>query len=379
MPDEVLEKLISGYLSTPQPVYYFGWQGGEPTLMDVSFFQKVIDLQKKYGNWGAVVSNGLQTNATLIRDEMAELFSTYQFLVGVSIDGPPEIHNRYRKNIHGRGSHTDVLRGVECLKRHEVEYNALVLVSAANVDKAKAVYRYLCDLGIYHHQYIPCVEFDSKGDPKPYSISGKQWGEFLCGIFDVWRKKDIRNVSVRLFDAVLAHMIKWQYTVCHMAGDCCQCFLIEYNGDVYPCDFFVEPQKKLGNITIETWEELKKSSSYRSFGRQKADWNPRCTDCAYLRYCAGDCLKNRFTRRKDPQNISWLCDGWKTFYRQSLPVFEKIAISILNEQQATLPFQQRKVYQKLPTAGKKRNDTCYCGSGKKYKYCHGTGKKKRRA
>ena len=150
MNDEVLEQIISSYMNTPQPVYYFGWQGGEPTLMGLDFFTKVVEFQKKYGRRGAVVSNGLQTNATLISDSLAALLSKYKFLVGVSIDGPHEIHNQYRTNIKGHGSHADVLRGIDTLKKHGVEFNALVLVSSSNVEHTKEVYRYITDLQIYH-------------------------------------------------------------------------------------------------------------------------------------------------------------------------------------------------------------------------------------
>jgi len=345
--------------------------------MGLEFFKSIVALQKKFGNWGAVVANGLQTNATLITDEMAAFFSKYKFLLGVSIDGPAEIHDRYRKGPQARGSHADVLKGIDRLKRHRVEFNALVLVSSANVADASSVYEYLLSLGIYYHQYIPCVEFDSKGNPEPYSISGKQWGTFLCDIFDQWIKNDTHRVSIRHFDAILSHMIKWRYNVCHMAGNCCQYFLVEYNGDVYPCDFFVQPQKKLGNINQHSWEELGKAQPYRSFGKQKANWNSRCAACEYLRYCSGDCLKNRIFHGKDSRNVSWLCDGWRAFYRHSLPAFEKLALSFLNSQQTVLSPDRRKHFKRLPEAHIKRNEACYCGSGKKYKHCHGAGKKRR--
>lgn len=367
----MLEQMISSYMSTFQPAYFFSWQGGEPTLMGVEFFQKVLEFQKKYGRRGAIVSNGLQTNATLIDNRLASLLSKYRFLVGVSIDGPPEIHNQFRRHISGRGSHSDVIRGIECLKRHSVEFNVLILVTSANVHQGKEVYRYLCNLNISHHQYIPCVEFNKKGQLLPFAISGEQWGVFLCSIFDEWIRGDIRNVSIRDFDAVLGHLIDWQYGTCRQAGSCDGYFLVEYNGDVYPCDFFVELQKKLGNIVENTWDELENSARYRSFVAQKSSWNIHCVRCPYLRYCSGDCLKYRFYKNTNPKNISWLCRGWKTFYRHTLSTFEKIALTIINERQTALPSHQRRYSEKLPRIQLRRNDPCFCGSGKKFKHCHG--------
>ena len=197
MSHSVLERMISSYMSTDQTVYSFGWQGGEPALMGVEFFRDTTDLQKKYGRPGAVVSNGLQTNATLINDDFAAHLSEYRYLVGVSIDGPAEIHNRYRQYATGKASHTAVLRGIDCLNRHNVEFNALVLVSSANVKRAREVYHYLRDHGINYHQYIPCVEFDVNGQLLPYSITGREWGDFLCEIFDEWIMRDRRQVSRR--------------------------------------------------------------------------------------------------------------------------------------------------------------------------------------
>ena len=375
MKDEILERIISRYMKTSQPVYYFGWQGGEPTLMGLEFFKKVVEFQKKYGRHGAIVSNGLQTNATLINDHLADLLSKHKFLVGVSIDGPKEIHDQYRKNIKGNGSHADVLRGIATLKRHGVECNALVLVSSSNVQHAKEVYRYLCDLKIYYHQYIPCVEFDNTGQPCSFTISGKQWGTFLCDIFDEWIQEDTRKVSIRLFDSILGHMMDYQYRMCLQGGRCNRYFVVEHKGDVYPCDFFVEHQNRLGNILNNKWEELSCSAKYRSFGRQKSDWNISCQGCAFLRFCSGDCLKHRFYNCKNPQTLSWLCSGWKKFYHHTLPSFEKIALSWLNERRATSPHRRRTHLTRLPEI--ERNDICFCGSEKKFKYCHGEGKLKK--
>ena len=361
MSDEVLEQMISGYMATHQPQYIFNWQGGEPTLMGTAFFQKVIRLQQKYGKSGVSVSNSLQTNATLINDELAQLLARYNFLVGISLDGPADIHDQYRVTIKGRSSHSDVLKGIDCLIRNKVEFNILTLVNSANVNNGREIYRYLRDMGLFYHQYIPCVEFDSNNEPMPYTITAHEWGNFLCDIFDEWIRNDTRKVSVRLFDSVLGFMVDGIYNECDMGRNCCQYFVVEYNGDIYPCDFYVESGRKLGNIMGDSWQKLQQSTEYGDFGQQKTAWNPTCSACEYLKYCSGDCLKHRLNN--NPQELSWLCAGWKQFFKHSIPGFKEIASSIIKE-------RQQFVSQGNPS-NIGRNQPCPCGSGKKYKKCCG--------
>jgi uncharacterized protein len=360
MSDEVLNAMIRSYMRTEQPTYSFGWQGGEPTLMGQEFFERVTDLQKEHGRRGAVVANGLQTNATLITEELASHLAKYRFLLGVSLDGPQSIHDLYRTSVDGRGSYDSVLEGIGHLRRHKVEYNILVLVSSANVTQSAEIYRYLVDKGEYFHQYIPCVEFDEKGEPLPYTISGKQWGEFLHGIFKEWKKNDIQRVSIRHFDAILNLLVHGRPNVCFMERNCCQYFVVEYNGDVYPCDFFVQRDLKLGNVLENSWDELLSSDLYREFGARKSSWNAECKNCSFLKLCFGDCQKHR---NGIPDRLSHLCEGWKVFYERTLSEFQDIAQWIVsrNSQQAAAP----------PQRAPGRNDPCYCGSGKKYKHCHG--------
>ncbi|OGS22263.1 MAG: anaerobic sulfatase maturase [Elusimicrobia bacterium RIFOXYA2_FULL_39_19] len=331
MPEIILEKMISSYMATEQPQYIFGWQGGEPTLLGIDFFRKALSLAEKYGKRGAVAGNTLQTNGKLLNDEFAQLFFKYNFLIGVSLDGPKEIHDHYRKTVDGRGSHADALKGIECLKRNNVEFNILTLVTSANVTKAKEIYHYLCDNGFLFHQYIPCVEFDTQANLKPFAISGRQWGNFLCEIFDEWLKKDTKKVSVRLFDSILTYMINGTYNVCNMQSNCCSYFIVEHNGDIYPCDFFVEENRKLGNIMNNSWDELMNSEKYLSFGKQKLLWNDACAICPYIKFCAGDCLKHRLFENNNPKKLSWLCEGWKQFYAHALPALKELAITIKKE------------------------------------------------
>jgi uncharacterized protein len=328
MSTEILETMIRKYFQTPQPNWTFGWQGGEPTLMGGEFFERAIELQKRYAPPGAHVSNGLQTNGTLLDDAFAKVLARGKYLVGISIDGPAEIHDRYRRTVSGGGSHRDVLRGLEALRGNGVEYNVLTLVSKSNVDRPREVYRYLRELGVEYHQYIPCVEFEPDGSPRSYSISGTEWGRFLNEIFDEWFAGDTRRVSVRNFDTVVSTIVQGVPGVCTAGTHCRQYFVVEHNGDVYPCDFFVQPEKRLGNVLTDQFLHLWRSPSYRAFGRAKREWNPVCGDCEFLHYCAGDCPKNRYRQDESPGQLSVLCEGWKEFYGHTLPRFEELARSI---------------------------------------------------
>lgn len=296
--------------------------------MGINFYQGAVNLQEKYGKAGSWVSNGIQTNGILINEEFARFFQKYSFLVGVSLDGPQYIHDSYRRYRNGIGSYKDVIKGIGCLKKNNVEFNILTLVNKINVSKGKEVYRFLCDSDFFYHQYIECVEFDERGNSLPYSISGEEWGEFLCEIYDEWITSGVHNVSIRLFDSILAYLVENQYNICHMGQKCNQYFVVESNGDVYPCDFFVEKDLKIGNIAKGSWSDFQKSPTYTSFARQKDEWNGKCVRCKYNFLCSGDCLKNRFYIKKDPRQLSWLCKGWKIFFNHALPGFREIVKEI---------------------------------------------------
>ncbi len=375
MSEEALETMVSSYMATNQPQYAFGWQGGEPTLMGLPFFEKVIELQKKHGRPGSFVANGLQTNATLIDDDFAKHFAKYHYLLGISLDGPAEIHDRYRNNAAGRGSHADVLRGIEACKRHGAEFNILVLVSQANVHRVKEVYRYLVDLGFFYHQYIPCVEFDEKGNVLPFSINGEEWGGFLCGLYDEWYQSDTRKVSIRYFDSLLSYQVDGIRNICHMGYNCCQYFVVEHNGDIYPCDFFVRRDLRIGNVMENNWDEALKSSEYHAFGRQKRQWVEACDNCEYVAYCAGDCLKHRLlTPASSAKTLSVLCEGHKEFFEHTLPGLRKLA-DVIKKERALHAAQEAASRQRpaapAPAGPVGRNEPCPCGSGKKYKKCCG--------
>lgn len=369
MSDETLEALIASYMKTPQPIYSFGWQGGEPTLMGVDFFRKVVRLQRKYAPHNAKISNALQTNATLITEELARFFGRNNFLIGVSVDGSEGIHNQHRLNLGNQGTHSQVMEGINLLKKHGVEFNILTLVNSSNVKHGKEVYNYLKEHGFYYQQYIPCVEIDENGQPYPYSMTGKEWGQFLIEVYDEWIKEDTKKISIRGFDAILNLLIMGQRSMCTMGGNCCQYFVMEYNGDVFPCDFFVEKKRQLGNIHDQdaSWANYQQSEEYKKFGELKHQWNDKCDTCPYLLYCSGDCLKHRIYNNQDPQNISWLCEGWKAFYAHSLDGFKKVAREYVKQ---NMPKKEQILFNEYRL---KANEPCHCGSGKSYKECHGKG------
>lgn len=371
MSDEVLERMIATYMATDQPMYAFGWQGGEPTLMGAGFFRKVTALQKRHGRPGASAANGLQTNATLLTDEMAAHFAEYNFLLGCSLDGPAEIHDHYRRTIGGEPTHALVMKGLETLRRHNVAFNILVLVSQSNVRRAAEVYRYLTDQGFLHHQYIPCVEFDADGRLEPFAITGAEWGGFLCELFDAWYPRDTRRVSIRHTDAIIGKLVDKTEAMCTMGRDCRHYFVVEYNGDMYPCDFFVEPRWKLGNVMETSWQQAQGSALYAQFGTRKTLFHPRCAACRYEGLCAGDCLKHRIFHDQPPQTLSHLCAGWERFYTLCLARMEKLAQDVRDErrQDELLRLRETREQSSLRAAG--RNAPCPCGSGEKFKRCCG--------
>ncbi|OGV53221.1 MAG: anaerobic sulfatase maturase [Lentisphaerae bacterium GWF2_52_8] len=363
MDDHVLSVMMQKFMALRMPVSSIGWQGGEPTLMGLDFFRRAVALQKQFASPGQRIANALQTNGTLLDDEWGAFLHENLFLVGISLDGPPDMHNLNRVWADGRGSHEDVLRGMNVLRRNKVEFNVLTLVSSANQDHPLAIYKYLKELGVMYHQYIECVEFDGNGTLMPFSVAPEKWGEFLCTIFDEWYKSDVRAVSVRLFDSILVKILDGYPNLCMLGSDCRQYFVVEYNGDIFPCDFHVKMEWRLGNIVKDEFKTLMASPSYREFGARKHKLNQQCATCEYLSLCAGCCPKNR--PGHDTVNLSALCKGWKMFYGHTIERFKELAKKIAMERKELT--RQRAMG--LPPPG--RNVPCPCGSGKKYKNCCG--------
>jgi len=372
MADELLDTYIRQVLESQEgPEVTIAWQGGEPTLMGVGFLRRAMDLVERYRRPGQVVQHTIQTNGTLLTDEWCELFAENGFLVGVSIDGPAEMHDAYRVDKKGNPTFAKVLRGYELLRRHNVDTNILCTVNAANQDHPLEVYRYLRDdLGAEFIQLIPIVERDNEsgfqqGDQVTHrSVDPHAWGRFLITVFDEWVAADIGKVYVQTFDASLASWLGLPPSLCIFAETCGNAVALEHNGDLYSCDHFVEPAYLLGNIMTTHMVELVDSPQQRAFGDAKRDSLPRyCLDCEVRFACNGECPKNRFTLTPDGDpGLNYLCAGYKAFFTHADGLMRLMADRLRSGGFAD------EVMDILRAAG--RNALCPCGSGRKAKHCH---------
>ena len=384
MADELLEKYIRQLIEAHQsPEVTIAWQGGEPTLMGLNFFQRSIEHAQKYLRPGQTIQHTIQTNGTLLNDEFAAFFKENNFLVGISIDGPREMHDAYRHDKGGAPTFDKVMRGLSFLKRHGVEWNALTTLNQANVDHPVKVYRFLRDeCGARFIQFIPIVErLHVNGVPygsavTERSITARQYGQFLIDVFEEWVRHDIAAVYVQMFDVALANWYGEPPGLCVFSRTCGTALALEHNGDLYSCDHFVEPAHKLGNINETHMIELVASDKQLKFGHDKFDTLPRyCLDCDVRFACHGACPKDRFIATPDGEpGLNYLCAGYKMFFHHiDQPM--QLMVRLLRQNRA--PSELMRLYadrdqqwqELLDRTG--RNDPCPCGSGKKFKNCHG--------
>lgn len=396
MPDDVLESYIRQYIEQQDvPEISFAWQGGEPTLLGVRFFRRVVELQRKYAG-GKRVANALQTNGTLLDAEWGGFLAENGFLVGVSIDGPRDLHDAYRVDKQGRPTFDAVMRGVETLKAHRVEFNTLTVVNRRNAREPERVYRFLKEIGSGFLQFIPLVEREAAGPiaspngliqidlaPPPregsakapvteWSVRSEEWGSFLSTIFDLWVRADVGKVFVQQFDVALGLWSGAGASLCVFAETCGTALAMEHNGDIYSCDHYVYPEYRLGNIRDVTLAEAVHSPQQVAFGANKRDSLPRyCRECDVRFACNGECPKHRFLRTPDGEyGLNYLCAGYKRFFHHIDPHMRTMT-ALLNsgrapaEIMALIARDERQ--RSLKTAG--RNDPCPCGSGRKYKQC----------
>lgn len=419
MPDDVLETYIRQYIEQQDiPEISFAWQGGEPTLLGVRFFERVVELQKKYAN-GKRVWNALQTNGTLLDDEWGAFLGKHGFLIGLSIDGPRELHDTYRVDKKGRPTFDAVVRGLEVLKKHRVEFNTLTVVNRKNSQHPLEVYRFLKGIGSGFIQFIPLVEraahapmqtpdgliqLSLAAPPKPddarspvtdWSVRAEDYGEFLTTIFDEWVRRDVGSVFVQMFDVALGSWAGMGASLCVFSEKCGAALAMEHNGDVYACDHYVYPEFKLGNIRDTPLKELVFSPEQVKFGADKFDSLPRqCRECEVRFACNGECPKHRFIRTRDGEwGLNYLCAGYKRFFTHVDPYMQAMArllhsgrapaeiMEILARRESPVPppallaqGPMAKRHASPATASKSaagpgRNDPCPCGSGQKYKKC----------
>jgi uncharacterized protein len=322
MPEDVHEAYISQLLAAQRGAdeVVVAFQGGEPTLMGIDFFRRTLELEARYAAPGQVILNTLQTNATLIDDEWAAFLAEHGFLVGVSIDGPRAMHDVYRVDKGGKPTFDRVIAGLDALKRHGVEWNALVTVNSVNGDHGREVYTFLRDaLEATFMQLIPIVEHEEGESASARSVSGRQYGRFLIDVFEEWARHDVGDVFVQMFDTALAHWMGMdQAGMCVHARTCGDAVALEHNGDLYSCDHYVDPDYLLGNITQgRTMLQLVESPQQRAFGQAKEDTLPAyCRSCDVRFACNGGCPKDRFLTTPDGEpGLHYLCEGYQAFFR----------------------------------------------------------------
>ncbi len=318
MSPATLERLVAGYLPYSFPVSTFSFQGGEPTLAGLDFFRRLVQLQQHYGRPGQTVGNSIQTNGVLLDSGWCELFRRYHFLVGLSIDGPEDVHDRYRVDRQHHGSWARVMRGLRRLQQHGVDFNVLCVVSEANVRRAAEVYRFFRSLGVEHLQFIPLAEFAPDGSPLPFSIQPGDYGAFLAELFDAWWPERSR-VRVRFFDNIAEALAGIKPGCCTMHDSCDSYAVVEYNGDVYPCDFFVQSSWKLGNIEGDSWPEIARRQRREAFAGKKRVAHAECEVCDYRHICHQGCPKLRHAARQRFDDLDWFCGAYKRIFAHAVP------------------------------------------------------------
>lgn len=313
MSEELLEHFIQEYIAAQSTSeVMFTWHGGETLLRPLSFYRRAVELQRKHAN-GKIISNALQTNGTLITEDWARFLHDEGWLVGVSIDGPQEFHDEYRRTAQGGPSWVKVRKGIDLLNRFSVEWNAMAVVNDYNGDYPIDFYRFFRDdLQCRYLQFTPIVERMADGSPAPFNVGSRQWGEFLCAIFDEWvAHEDVGEMFVQIFDATLANWVGVVPGVCTLAHSCGHAGVMEWNGDVYSCDHFVFPQYKLGNLHDRHLAEMMYSPQQEAFGRMKYEsLSDTCRQCPWLFACHGECPKNRIL----PDGRNYLCEGYRLFF-----------------------------------------------------------------
>lgn len=339
MSDDVLSLFIDKYVtSQPTPEVEFVWQGGEPTLRGLDFYKRVVELQKPYTRL-KTISNVLQTNGTLLTDDWCVFFKENDFLVGVSLDGPQEIHDRYRRNRSGQGSFLQTMKGLQLLQKHEVNYNVLASVGRETARQPLEVYQFLREIGVEYIQFAPVVERlpnekykkngfrlsgpaelcnqEQQTDVTPWTVLPEEYGDFLIAIYEEWVHHDVGNIFVMNFEWALNAWLGEPSSVCVHAQQCGGSLVLEHNGDIYACDHFVYPEYRLGNIKNDLLTDLTGRSRNTGFGRVKETALPgRCRECEVLAACRGGCPKHRFTMAiNDEPGLHYLCPGYNVFFR----------------------------------------------------------------
>ena len=339
MSDEMLEQFTREYIEAQtMNQVLFTWHGGEPLLRSIDFYRKALSLQQKYAG-GRCIDNVIQTNGTLLTDEWCEFFAQNHWLVGISIDGPQPYHDHYRLTAAGKPSWQKVMQGIKLLKKHGVEWNAMAVVNAYNVNHPLEFYRFFKENGCQFLQFTPIVERQTRHEDgrtlasladkneiplSEASVAPEQWGYFLCAIFDEWVRKDVGKIFVEIFDCTLANWMGISPGICAYSKECGHAGVMEHNGDVYSCDHFVFPEYKLGNIRDHSLIDMLYGEQQQEFSRLKHSSLPRqCKECDMEFACHGECPKNRFMKDKyGDSGLNYLCPGYYHYYQHVAPYMD---------------------------------------------------------
>jgi uncharacterized protein len=373
MTDDVLEQVVVQHIaaSMGNPIL-FSWHGGEPTLAGLPFFRRAVELQKMHCPPGGQIVNGIQTNGTLINETWARFLADEHFFVGISLDGPAELHNRYRVTGDGRPTHAQTLRGYRCLQEQGVPCEILCVVNAVNVRYPTEVYRYFKSLGAGSLTFLPLVVRDParRNGVSDHTVPSALFGVFLCAIFDEWKNQDIGRIKVQIFEEAARTAFNQDHTLCIFKKTCGRVPVLEQNGDFYACDHFVNPDHYIGNIMDTSVACLLDSPKQKTFGQVKKKSLPGyCLECEVTWMCNGGCPKNRFIRTPDGEGgLNFLCEGYKRFFTHCRPFVDQIARIWQNQTRGPMSEGNKNPADRGPLKTG-RNAPCPCGSGRKYKNC----------
>jgi uncharacterized protein len=366
MPYDILERYIVQHIHASRgSVIRFSWHGGEPTIPGPGYYRTILEIQQRHRPPGKRIANGIQTNGTLLTEEWCRFLAKEGFSVGLSLDGPQEIHDKYRLTKDGRPTHKKAMQGYRLLQQQGMTPDILCVINAHNVQYPDEVYDFFREIGARYIGFLPLVEPEAENGVSPSTVPAEAFGRFLCTVFDAWRDRDIGRIKVQLFEEAVKTTFDEEHELCIFRRTCGDIPVIEYNGDIFCCDHFVDPGHHLGNIQETPLVQLLESPDLIAFGRIKSDTLPHyCLDCEYLAMCNGECPKNRFIRDLDGEKgLNYLCAGYKRFFNHIQP-FLKGLEGLRHSQSRRMDRVEAQVRTKTG-----RNDPCPCGSGKKYKKC----------
>ncbi len=374
MTNDLLEEYIVQHIeASPGPNITFAWHGGEPTVLGLDYFRRIVALQRHHRPAGRRIINNVQTNGTLLDDEWCRFLAAERFLVGLSLDGPRELHDRYRMTRGGKPTHKQVLRGLRLLQRHRVSHDVLCVVHDESVRFPTAVYRFFKEVGVQSLQFLPLVErqLDAAGSVSARTVPAEAFGAFLCAVFDEWVRQDVGRIAIQMFDEAARPACGLEHALCIFRETCGDVPVLEHNGDFYACDHFVEPEHRFGNIRETPLSDLLACDAQRRFGLAKRDGLPRsCRECEVLALCNGGCPKDRFIRTPGGEDgLNYLCAGYKRFFTHSRPALARLATLWRTGQPPERLMEWARAADREARAQAGRNDSCPCGSGRKYKKC----------